>query len=459
MDAVALDELYASLGQRRRPEDVASLIGLALGDRLSRRERLVLGRAARHTESAPFHQSMMSDDWERPVGATKQVATIAALFDELDHDTVPPDPEDPADLQRWTDELGELIGCAPLSGRLPSRADAESAGWTGSRRNYVRRAKALTHLAAKAARIEQAQQRRRYALTGRGGLVTEITADDFASDPDAAAFVAYFVARTNVRRTFSLSGKDNPMDEVAAMLLDRLGPDANWSAIARVHPSKRVLHHLDDTALGHLIGRWSNLMRDCATELERLNNARPVDRTTMVVRKGMDSATWNLAAQAYNKARDGWINALDTSGNNPALDAHCPPKAMRLMAGDLFAWYRSTGRDPVAPDVKVAAQLPPVWTAGHPDPCTRQDVITACHNADVDPHRSGWAGPRAPRLRSTFRPTPELVHGIIVEDPLLAAALRRGGAFSGKRTDPQILELLDHLDIDPTTIRRDGETR
>jgi hypothetical protein len=50
----------------------------------------------------------------------------------------------------------------------------------------------------------------------------------------------------------------------------------------------------------------------------------------------------------------------------------------------------------------------------------------------MDAVKNGWAAPRPNRQVQAFRPTPELVHGVTVSSPHLAAALRRAGWFSGK---------------------------
>ena len=345
--------------------------------------------------------------------------------------------------------VGESLGWKPDAKRLPNRAEAAGAGWSGSRRGYVRRWKALHYLMDKSARLEESIERRRLSIEGRVGLASRIPLERFEADPDAAAFIAYYASRTNVRRTFSLEGRANPMDEVAGMLFDRLRDDSDWAMVALVLPSVGVVKRLSDAQKGDLLAQWSSTMTKGGEWLGELNSKSPVDRQAMVVRKGNDSATWNLVAQAYNKARDGWMNVLTGMDGLDLLDAYCPPKATRLMAADLVWWTRRSGQDPIAPDVKVAALLPAPWEVLAGVPCDRKQVIRACKKIGVDPHESGWAGPRASRERALFEPTPELVHGIVIGDPLMASILRRGGAFSGKKASPDLIELLDQLDEPP----------
>ena len=52
--------------------------------------------------------------------------------------------------------------------------------------------------------------------------------------------------------------------------------------------------------------------------------------------------------------------------------------------------------------------------------------------------KSGWTGPRARGKTAEFTPTPELVHGVEVADPVWASLLRRAGVFSGKHIKPDL---------------------
>jgi hypothetical protein len=78
--------------------------------------------------------------------------------------------------------------------------------------------------------------------------------------------------------------------------------------------------------------------------------------------------------------------------------------------------------------------------------CTRADVEAACREHGVDPERSGWTAPRTHRWVARFRPTPELVHGVSVLDPLWAMALRRARVFGGKPLNTEVFGGQDVLD-------------
>jgi hypothetical protein len=164
-----------------------------------------------------------------------------------------------------------------------------------------------------------------------------------------------------------------------------------------------------------------------------VNLASPVDRDTMVVRRGQDSDTWNLAAGAYNTARARWLQVLAASGQLGLLEAVCPPKLPRLMAADLIYWHQIAGNATAHPDVLVAASLPPVWEVlqGQAE-CTAPMVLQACAAHGLDPEASYWTGPVRPGELGRFEPTPELVHGIVVSSPLLGSILRHARVFSGQ---------------------------
>jgi hypothetical protein len=159
-----------------------------------------------------------------------------------------------------------------------------------------------------------------------------------------------------------------------------------------------------------------------------------VDLTTMTVQPGIDSSTWNTLAQAYNAARAGWINCLGAAGALDLLEVMCPGKAMRLMAADLAAWHRVTGGQ-ADPDTLVWAELPKPWTVLEDvGPRVDVDVVEyTCLKHGVDPRAKGWTAPRPTGEVVAWAPTPELVHGIEVSDPLWAGLLRKAGVFSGKK--------------------------
>jgi hypothetical protein len=447
----ALVALHRSLDERQRPENVAQLILHALKGRLSLRERRLIGRAAL-ASGRWLGMSSMSDQLTAPVGGARQVAATARLFAA----TVPAelDADDPASLLGFAADVGAEIKFHPrrddfLRHRL-NREERAAYGLELSKRQYNRRFRALRRVTGKAARLDTEWAKRRLLLVARAGFGAEITRERFLADPWAGCFVAYYTAKRKVRRQFTLKGRDNPYDEIADALYRRCqhNPRTDWWMIAQASSTSDVLAQLTDEQRGELLGRWSATMRETAEMLRRVWSASAFDRESMIVRRGNDSSTWNLLCGAYNAARAGWLACLQASGTTDLLDVSCPGKAMMLMAADLAMWHGSTGSGP-HPDMQVWRRLPLPWDvlAGRAT-CTRGDVERACQQAKVDPERSDWTAPRAHGSVGTFRPTPELVHGVAVVDPVWASALRSAGAFSGKTARDRLDEFAGPIPAD-----------
>lgn len=424
-----LAQLHASLDSRLQPEDVARLILDGFAADFTPDQRLLLNRAV---ASRPrWYVSSMSSDFARPDGARRQVAVLERLTGaEFGVDV-----DDPNALRAMVAAVGADVGWRDgfdfKRDRL-TRAELKASGSSFSKRQYNRMIRHLARTAAKVERLDVELRKRNLMLVGRSGLASDIPAVRFADDPKAACFVAYFVARRNLRRQFSLSGKTNPYDEIAEMLFRRLGQDTDWWMVARAYPQPPVIAKLTAVQQGEMLGRWYALMRGSADLLASSWDPQ-VNRATMIVRRGMDSSTWNTMAQAFNTARAGWLNSIAAMGAEQLLDVACPGKVMRLMAADLAFWHRSSGSD-VDPDTGVWSMLPLPWEVlNGAAVCTREDVAKTCRQFKVDAQAKGWTAPRQTGKVAKFKPTPELVHGVSIADPTWAALLRRAGVFSGKK--------------------------
>lgn len=427
-----LTELHASLDQRWRPEDVLRVVldgdPYALPPTVAARVRASMGRR-------PSWWSSMSSDFARPVGGQQVLASVERAF-QASAPAV--DADDPDALLAAAEQLGEALCWSPsaeaggASTHL-TREQRAAAGVELSRRQYNRQWRALRRLHRKAGALATERVKRELAVIGRSGFVARITVEQFRDDPAAAHFVAYWVARKNLRREFSLSGKSNPMDEVAEALLARCVADSatDWQMVALARPTPDVLARLSGEQQGDLLAQWMLVLRQAAALLESVWDSE-IDRTAMIVRRGQDSSTWNTVAQAYNTARSSWLACVSALGAEAVLDAACPGKVMRLMAADLAYWHRLSGGD-VDENTAVWAGLPLPWEVldGRAT-STRSDVEAVCRSLGVDPEKTGWTAPRAAGRTAAFALTPELVHGVTIADPVWAGLLRRAGVFSGK---------------------------
>jgi hypothetical protein len=433
-----IDELFVTLDRRATPEQVARII-LAGGICWPADVQVRLGRVA--SARAPWYVSSMPEDFERADDCRAQLAAAGRMFGV---DVSGVSPADVGAISALITELGQRLGgWRPghdwKADRLnrAGRVLGVDSDTLATKRQYNRHVRVLRHLWDKAQRMGGMQRQRELMLTGRSGFASRITAARFRADPVTACFIAYFTARKNLRRQFTLAGRGNPVDHLADGLLqvvmDQPGR-TDFEMLAWVYPRPQVLARLTQAQLGGLLGDWHAVMASAAAELERAwPGDEHVNRMTMIVRRGMDSSTWNTMAQAYNAARAAWLGCVAAAGALALLEPALPGKVMRLMAADLAWWHRSCGGD-VDPNTAVWGRLPLPWRVLDGSwRCRAADVRAACLDAGLDPESSGWTAPLPDGAPARFEATPDLVHGIAVADPAWAAVLRRGGAFSGKR--------------------------
>jgi hypothetical protein len=445
--------LYQTLQQRRRPEDVADMLLPLLENQLTAAQTATLRQAAKHSlRQNVWQYTAMLQAFRTPVGAVRQLQKTAELFKLVPAPALRYD--SPAEVEAFLRQVNPLIG--KQLGRSNYRTDRldraarATVGLGLSKRQYNKLFRTVRHLEKKLATLLVEHRKLEFEQVAKHGFAHQLRYEEFAADLDTAAFLAYYTARCNLRSEFTISGQQRPYDQVADMLFQRCtgrtpstvarwlgaspGPPsttANWWAIAQVYPTLPVLTHLSSAQQGELLGRWTTLLQELASYLHEVWQRNTFQRETMVVKPGDDSSTWNAAAGSWNKARDNWLNLLYALGMEFVLEEMCFGKVLRLMAADVVAWHRRADQ-PLDPNTQVWAALPLPWEvfAGTAT-CTRTQVATACQQANLDPEKSGWLAPRPHRVVA-FRPTPELVHGVSVANPYLAAVLKRHRYFSGK---------------------------
>lgn len=437
--------LHATLIRRETPETVGKMVLDALPEMkrdtfIDRLRRLVGLPVRTGFDFAPhqrFGWSSMSRVFRRPDPFDRQLNKARELASLFLGETLP-DGADAAALDAVARDLNRLIqktpGKAGFKDDRLTAAERRTAGLALSRRRYDKLFRLVGRLERRAVRLAREEQKAGLILVGKAALAPRLTVEDFAGDTGSAAFVAYYAARMKLRSEFTIDGQQKPFDEFAAALLKRCEGQAgtSWWAIAHVFPRADVLARLTEEQKGRLLGQWFDILQVAAARLDEVYQSTNIDLENMIVRRGNDSSTWNLLAGAFNRARDHWIALLDAMGADAVLDAMMPGKVLRLMAGDVAAWHRSTGGG-VHPDTRVWRRLPPPWAVLNGEAvCTRADIETACREAGLQPGKGGWTRPRERTAVAVFRPTPELVHGVAVSNPFLADYLKQAGAFSGK---------------------------
>ena len=382
--------------------------------------------------------------FQPPDSADKQLAKARELVRSFLGGALP-ESDDSSEVEKLVDDFNALIGKVRDANSFQTdrlnRSARSARGLTLSRRRYDKLFRLATRLEDRLARLRAAEAKHRLLLVGKAALAPDLTIEHFNGHVPSAAFVAYYAARMKLRSEFTIGGQQKPFDDLAAALLAicEEDPQSGWYAIAHVFPRSDVLARLTGEQKGLLLGRWFNILSETAERLEDAYRRTDIDLETMIVRRGNDSSTWNLFAGAWNRARDHWIALVDAMGMNALFDHMLPGKVMRLMAADVAAWHRSAGGG-VHPDTNVWKDLPKPWEALRLErPCDRTMIERACAAHGVDPVKGGWSAPRPRTGVAEFRPTPELVHGVSVGNPYLAAYLKAAGAFSGKQSKPMKL--------------------
>jgi hypothetical protein len=301
-----------------------------------------------------------------------------------------------------------------------------------SKRQYNKRFRLAVRMERKRTRVFREQRKRILTLASKSRLASQLKEQDF-QDANTACFIAYYVSRCNLRSVFTNESQVRPFDEICDMLLKRCqaSTSTDWIAIAHVLPDPDVLANVSAIERGRLLGKYFELMHSAAELLREVWSVSNINRETMVVRRGNDSTTWNVTAGAWNKLRSGWFSLLFSLGLEDWIESMCPGKVLRLMAADVAAWHRASGGD-LHSDTGAWCDLPLPWEVLRGEPCSKSRVLRVCAKWNVDPVKSGWVAPPPERKVARCSPTPELVHGVEVESPQLAALLRSIGVFSGK---------------------------
>ena len=423
---MSVKKLYQSINERWRPEDVLHLILQVQADSLTPKEKKTLIQAAGPVKSysSMSNKFAQADDLARQLKIAEKIFSIPA----------PKTSNNPVGVKKYIQTLMKNIqvkGTDFKTDRL-TRDQRESNSVEKSHRVYNKKFRHIRRMVDKYNRWIKVANIKDLAQISKSRLATRITYKDFSSDRDTACFISYMTARLNLRSLFTFGKQDDSYDKVADLLFNRLSKKkANWMAVALVHPRPEVLEQLKQSEKGRLLGEWYSIMTRSAFILKTQAEQDKPDLVNLVVKRGNDSSTWNEAAGAYNKARDGWMNTLYSLGAESFLDKFAPSKALRLMAADVVWGHKSFGSGDLEPDTAVWGELPKPWEILLDGAsCTRDQIEKACKKHKVK--EKGWIKPR-PESKSlkAFKPTPELVHGVVVSSPELASELKKHGYFSG----------------------------
>jgi hypothetical protein len=414
-------ELYRAVTGRPRPEDVAKIV---LRHFIWPAHRLKWWKRANGN-------SYMPTEFSHPMPLTRSANVLAMLIGErplADEETF--GPEMTALLAKGRKAIAAEEELDFKITRL-NRASRKFAQVEMSNRRYNRLFRLIDFLEREREGNVRYGEFCELMRGAKMGILPHLSREEFARDQTTAFFVAYMGSRLAMRSKFTVDPQERAFDDLGdALLKDLEGSETtNWYAVAHVFPRTDVLARLSEFQRLTLLALALDRMRLAATVLERLAGTGIDIRKGCVVQRGQDSSGWNASAGAWNKARDFWMGLSSSLGLS--VEAMLPGKVPRLMAADVAAWHRSEGHPP-HPDEAIAAELPLPWNVFlHGAACTGNDIRAACAQHEVDPEKTGWTAPRPRQVVEIWHPTPELVHGVVVDHPAIAAAMRRLGYFAG----------------------------
>jgi hypothetical protein len=242
-----LRELYQSLGQRRRPEEIAAAVRQMLAGGLGPETERALRAVARHARPAGW--SSMSEEFARPVGMGRPLAKASELFRTLER----PDDLNVVAIREYLETISARI--AKSVGRsdfLRDRLNREQQQQLGldtlSRRRYNKLFRLESRMEAKLARLAAEMEKREFTLVSKSRLASKRSWEEFSGDVNTACFLAYYVARCNLRSEFTIQGQQRPYDELCDALFQRCrrSSKTHWWAIAQAFPDREVLERLTE---------------------------------------------------------------------------------------------------------------------------------------------------------------------------------------------------------------------
>lgn len=451
-----VEQLYQTLSERRRPEDVAEMVFDLTKDSLTTKERLLLEKAAKGSLARNvFGYTSMLQTFAEAKGAGKQISKAIEIF-KL-NDKTKSNYNDQKEIEHFIHLVSPIIhksvGKNDFKIDRLNKSQRKESGLDLSKRNYNKKWRLLTRIENKLLKFIRESKKVEFQKISKHGLVHTLDFTNFSSDINTACFIAYYNSRCHLRSVFTNQSQDRPFDEISEMLLNRCKAattkffgffiknkskrpnSTNWWAISHVYTSQEILSNLTDEQKGILLGRWTTILQEIAELLDEVWSVNNISRETMVVKKGNDSTTWNNAAGAWNKARDNWMNSIYSLGLDSILEEICFGKVLRLMAADVVAWHYTTGGK-LDPNTEVWNNIPLPWEVfQNKAVCNKELVIKYCKQAGLDPEKSGWIAPKVHGV-AAFKPTPELVHGVTISNPFLATVLKKHNYFSGKNAIP-----------------------
>lgn len=449
---VTIKQLFDTLQERKRPEDVAEMVLGLIENSLTTNQRLVLEAKAKGSLVKNFWgYTSMVQEFAKTKGAEKQVIKAIEIFQLQNIERT--DYTISENIEKFIQEvslvINKQVGHNNFKHDRLTKTQRKEIGLDLSKRSYNKKWRILKNLEKKLLTIIRENKKNEFQRISKHGIVHHLDFDNFSKDLNTACFIAYYNSRCNLRSVFTNTSQEQPFDKICEVLLDRCkrkqsafldffkhtksnqSNSTNWLAISYIYTSQEVLSNLSDEEKGKLLGKWTTILQNIANLLEEVWDKSSINKQTMIVKRGNDSTTWNNTAGAWNKARDNWMNLIYALGLDYILEGICFGKVLRLMAADVAMWHSVSGGK-LDPNTEVWNKLPLPWRVFEgKEKCNKEMVIKCCNEAGIDSEKSGWIAPKVHGV-TELKPTPELVHGVAISNPFLANALKQHRFFSGK---------------------------
>jgi hypothetical protein len=145
---------------------------------------------------------------------------------------------------------------------------------------------------------------------------------------------------------------------------------------------------------------------------------------------------WRIAADSWNKFRNDWFLLLERIGLNGWREAFCPGQVPLLpWEAAQVVWFKRWFEKCKLANSRIWLELPRPWEVLlQGKSCPRSLVDSVCEKHDAHPVKSRWSGPKTRHRSRSYKPTPELVHGIETSSLELAALLHKAGVINAEET-------------------------
>lgn len=387
-----MDTLFNTLNRLRRPEDVETLISLALAAELTKEESLILEPNARRSLKFKLDRIIgMIRNPRRPVGG--RLATLLRQISALPAGSFTDPTRMLSILRSLSPLLGKEFGKNRVQKDRINRVQRAGLGLHFSNQKYNSLFRLLVRLEDEAQKRHWASWDFDYSKAGAYRLTALLTEEEFSYDLWTAAFVSYVAASARSLPLDSAGMDELLSDPTCKMALQRLlrqSDRTDWETVALVFPHPSVTAKLDERQKRHLAERWLGLFREIAESLRSVWKTRDIQIETMLMRSGEDALAWNYRARAWNRLRKPWFELLQRLGIEDEYQEMHFGETVELRAERDLAYQKSINGWMTA-EIRIWSELPKPWeVVSGAMTLSYAEIEESCQRHGLDPVKFGW---------------------------------------------------------------------